>query len=255
MEWASFVVKNLVGRMLNPICAALLLSFIGTIIWVLRPDRRTGLILVVSGALLLLVMSLPMTGGLMVHSLELKAGMYADPAELSRAGVRWIVVLGGDLRGGDLSPADRVACTSLVRVMEGVRLWKELPKSKLVLSGGTISSRKMATGMGMALLAQEIGVPKDAIVVESQSWDTEDEARLLKPVSGERQIRAGHVCLPHEAIGFAFQAYGSRPDPRARRFPNERLPARFRGLDSLAGRSGHVSSGNSRSTSGPCGSR
>ena len=100
MEWASFVVKNLVGRMLNPICASLLLSFIGTIIWVLRPDRRTGLILVVSGALLLLVMSLPMTGGLMVHSLELKAGTYADPAELSRAGVRWIVVSRGGLAGG-----------------------------------------------------------------------------------------------------------------------------------------------------------
>ena len=73
--------------------------------------------------------------------------------------------------------------------MEGVRLWKELPKSQLVLSGGTISSRKMATGMGMELLAQEIGVPKDAIVVESQSWDTEDEARLLKPVLGKTNSR------------------------------------------------------------------
>ena len=213
MEWTLFVAKNLIERMLNPICGSLLLSLTGAIIWYLRPGRRIGLALVVSGALVLLVMSLPMTAGFMVHSLELKAGPYADPTELSRDGVRCIVVLGGDLRGGDLSPADRVAYTSLVRVMEGIRLWKGLPKSKLVLSGGSVCSRSMATGLGMALLAQEIGVPKNAIVVENQSWDTEDEARFLKPILGKDKFAlVTSACHMRRSV-LDFKRMGLNPIP------------------------------------------
>ncbi len=185
MEWPLFVAKNLIGSSLNPICISLLLSLAGATVWILRPTRRIGLILVLSGSLVLLAMSLPFTGDLLVRSLEHEAGPYADPGELSRHGVKCIVVLGGDLRGGELSPADRVACSSLVRVMEGIRLWKGMPHCKLVLSGGTYSERKMTTALGMALLARELDVPQEAIVLESRSWDTDDEARLLKPVLGQ----------------------------------------------------------------------
>ncbi|MGO9569877.1 MAG: YdcF family protein [Desulfomonilaceae bacterium] len=188
MEWPLFVAKSLIGSTLNPICISLLLCLTGATLWILRPRRHIGFVLVLSSSLLLLVMSLPLTGSLLLSSLELKAGEYAEPGELSRSGVKWIVVLGGDLRGGELSPADRVACSSLVRVMEGIRLWKGMPDSKLVLSGGTFSSRKMPTGLGMALLARELGVPQDAIVLESRSWDTDDEARLLKRVLGENRF-------------------------------------------------------------------
>ncbi len=188
MEWPLCVAKSLIAVTLNPVCISLLLCLTGATLWILRPRRRIGFVLVLSGSFVLLAMSLPLTGDLMVRSLELKAGGYADPEELSRSRVKWIVVLGGDLRQGDLTPADRVACSSLVRVMEGIRLWKSVPDSKLVLSGGTFSPRKMATGLGMALLARELGVPQDAIVLESRSWDTTDEARLLKPILGKNKF-------------------------------------------------------------------
>ncbi|MGB6067617.1 MAG: ElyC/SanA/YdcF family protein [Desulfomonilaceae bacterium] len=230
MDLASFMAKNLIGRMLNPICGSLLLSLIGMIFWRLRPDRRTGLILVLSGALLLLAMSLPMTGDLLVHSLELKAGAYADPAELSRDGVRWIVVLGGDLRGGDLSPADRVACSSLVRVMEGVRLWKGLPKSKLVLSGGSVFPPKMSTGLGMALLAQEIGVPKNAIVVENQSRDTEDEARFLKPILEKDRFALVTSAYHMRRSVLHFKRMGLDPIPAPADFLTKDFQEGFGGL-------------------------
>jgi len=188
MEWSLFVVKGVIGGMFSPVCVSLLLCGVGATLWALRPKRRVGFIMVLSGSMLLFAMSFPWTGAFFVRSLELKAGPYADPAELSRNGVKWIVVLGGDLRGGDLTPADRLANSSLVRVMEGIRLWRGIPGSKLVLSGGTYTSLKMPTGLGMALLAQELGVPQTAIVLETHSWDTEDEARLLKPVLGANQF-------------------------------------------------------------------
>jgi uncharacterized SAM-binding protein YcdF (DUF218 family) len=188
MEWPLFVVKNIIGSALNPICVSLLLSLAGAALWIMRPRRRIALILVLSGSLVLLVMSLPLTSDLLLRPLEHKAGQYADPRELSRNGIKHIVVLGGDLRGGKLTPADRVACSSLVRVMEGIRLWKGMPDSKLVLSGGTYSKRKIATGLGMALLARELGVPEEAIILEGRSWDTDDEARLLKPILGKNRF-------------------------------------------------------------------
>ena len=113
----------------------------GLYCWIRRPRSRTGPVLVILGGLWLLTMSCPLTGFVLLHSLEVQAGPYADPKELQRHNVRYVVVLGGDLRPGKLTPADRVACSSLVRLMEGVRLWKELPESKLVLSGGRYSKK------------------------------------------------------------------------------------------------------------------
>lgn len=213
MEWPLFVAKSIIGGALNPICISLLLCLTGAALWILRPRRHVGFILVLSGSLVLLVMSLPLTSDRLVRSLELKAGEYADPGELSRIDVKWIVVLGGDLRGGELSPADRVAYSSLVRVMEGIRLWKAMPGSKLVLSGGTYSPRKMTTGLGMALLARELGVPEIAIVLENQSWDTEDEARLLKLVLGKNRFALVTSAYHMRRSVLSFKRMGLDPIP------------------------------------------
>ena len=187
MEWPLFVAKSLIAVTLNPVCISLLFCLTGATLWILRPRRRIGFVLVLSGSFVLLAMSLPLTGDLMVRSLELKAGG-SDPEELSCSPCKWIVGLwrGPSARGFNT----RGSCSLqlLVRVMEGIRLWKSVPDSKLVLSGGTFSPRKMATGLGMALLARELGVPQDAIVLESRSLDTMDEARLLKPILGENKF-------------------------------------------------------------------
>ena len=38
----------------------------------------------------------------------------------------------------------------------------------------------MSAGQAMAAMAVQLGVPKQAIIMENASWDTEDEARLLR---------------------------------------------------------------------------
>ena len=184
MSWLLFVAKKVVSAFIYPLGASLLLWLVGIICWRRRPRSYAGPVLVTAGAVWLLVMSLPVTGFFLLHSLEAQAGQYADPIELSRNGVKYIVVLGGDLRAGKLTSTDRIAYSSLVRLMEAIRLWKELPGSRLVLSGGRVSEKMMTTAEGMALLAEELGVPRDAIVLEAESWDTEEEAKLLKPILG-----------------------------------------------------------------------
>lgn len=185
MSWILFLAKKILSVFLYPLGLSLSLWTVGMICWIRNRGSRASFVLMLCGGLILLAASSPLLSGKLVRSLELKAGPYADPGELQKKGVKFIVVLGGDLRAGDLTPADRAACSSLVRCMEGVRLLKRLPSAKLVLSGGTLSSQKMSSAQGMALVAQDLGVPREATILETESWDTADEAEFLKPVLGK----------------------------------------------------------------------
>jgi uncharacterized SAM-binding protein YcdF (DUF218 family) len=182
MDLLLFIAKKVVSTACYPLGTSLLFLFMGLVFWCVRPRSRTGVFFVLAGTAWLTVMSLPITGFMMLRSLERDAGHYANAAELRSKDVRFIVVMGGDRRLGDLTPVDRIACTSLVRVLEGIRIWKGLPEAKLVLSGGGYEEGVVTSAEGMATLATEMGVPRSAIIVESQSLDTGDEARILKPV-------------------------------------------------------------------------
>ncbi len=213
MSWVLFAAKKIVSAFFYPLGTSLLLWAVGIICWWRRPRSYAGPVLVTLGAAWLLLMSLPLSGFFLLHSLEVRAGQYADPIELSRNGVKYIVVLGGDLRGGNLTSADRIAYSSLVRLMEAIRLWKELPGSRLVLSGGSVSKKMMSTADGMALLAQELGVPRDAIILEAESWDTEEEARLLKPTLGADGFALVTAARHMPRSIMNFRAKGLNPVP------------------------------------------
>lgn len=228
MDWVLFLTKKVLSVLVYPLGTALFLWLAGVIRWLFRPRSRAGLLLVCCGALWLLVMSFPVTGFYLLHALEARAGPYADPAALRNKGVKFVVVLGGDLRGGDLTAADRVAYTSLVRLMEGVRLWKAIPGAKLVLSGGTYSSDVMNCAEAMAAMAGQLGVPAEAMILESGSWDTQDEARYLKPILGKDAFAmvttASHI--PRAVMTFAKA--GLRPIPAPADFETKRFVLDYR---------------------------
>lgn len=186
MNWPLFVAKKVLSGLLNPLNTTLLLLFVGVVLWRRRPQKRTGFILVLLAGCYLLVSSLSVTSYGLMSSVEALAGPPADPAELSRQGVEFIVVLGGGIRPGKVNPAGVASCDSLERLVEAVRLWRQIPRSKLVLSGGTYSRQVITTGEAMAQVAQELGVPRDAMILETDSWDTQDEAILLKPLLGPK---------------------------------------------------------------------
>ena len=99
--------------------------------------------------------------------------------------MRDIVVLSGATVDGEVTAADRLGPGTLKRLLEGVRLYKQMPTAKLVLSGGGFFN-EVEAGRAMAAMAQELGVPKQAIFLEKASWDTEDQAKLLKRELGGR---------------------------------------------------------------------
>jgi uncharacterized SAM-binding protein YcdF (DUF218 family) len=180
VESIAFLAKKLISRFfLFPVGLCFLLGLVGFLFWRRRPWAKTGPVLVLVSLLLFFLLSMPIFGGLLLIPLEREAGPYADPQVLKAKGVTHIVVLSGGVRQGPRVINDQLNGPGLSRLLEGIRLWKQLPGAKLFLTGGRVSGERSEAG-AMARLARELGVPAGAIVKEERSWDTEDQAMMLR---------------------------------------------------------------------------
>jgi uncharacterized SAM-binding protein YcdF (DUF218 family) len=167
MDVIAFATKKAFSALLCPVGMCLVLLFAALFFWRRTPKGRLSAWLVFLAASWLLITSLPITAFLVMRPLEHQAGPYADPEDLKRLGVQYILVLGG---GG---PADW-------RVVEGIRLWRHLPKTQLVLSGG-----READAAAMRGLPMEMGVWEGALITDTKAFDTQDEARVLGEIVGK----------------------------------------------------------------------
>ena len=180
VETIAFLAKKTLSVFVHPLGFSLLLIIVGMILWRTRRKLRLGIALVLTGTLILIILGSPITAYVLLNHLESKAGPYVDPKELRRQGVQHIIVLGGTVVMQKGTPSDRYG-ESILRVMEGVRLWRALPDSTLVLSAGSSPALK-SNPQAMADLPIELGVPKDAMIMETRAQDTEDEAKLFTKI-------------------------------------------------------------------------
>ncbi|MCB2227497.1 MAG: YdcF family protein [Desulfarculaceae bacterium] len=221
MAVVLFIAKKVIGRLLFPVGQVLLLWLAGALIWWRRPQRRLGPLLMLAGGLWLLVLSLPITGTLLLHQLELRNYRYANPAALRQQGAAAVVVLSGGFSEGSASRADRLSQATLKRLLEGVRLWRQMPGAKLVLTGGSFGG-EMSEGQAMGEMALALGVPPKAMIMETKSWDTEEQAQQLRSLLGRRPF-ALVTSASHMPRSLAlFRSYGMEPLP---------APADFRTRD------------------------
>jgi uncharacterized SAM-binding protein YcdF (DUF218 family) len=234
MDLILFIAKKVFSVFIYPLGFSLLLWFFGIFSWFKKRSKTAwGFILV--GGVLLAAASNPYVSGLLIKQLEDKAGAYADPASPDKIDVKYIVVLAGDERPGDLTASDRLAASTLVRMMEALRLRKGMPGAKLVLSGGTVDRRIMPSADAMNIFALEQGVPKESIILERDSLDTADEADLLKDVlAGSPFIlvtSASH--MPRSLM--IFRRLGLKPIPAPADFEVKELIFTFRSAFPKAG--------------------
>lgn len=211
MQAVCFFAKKIVSTVCYPLGLSLVLLFTGIILWRVQSRSRFGFALTFTGAVLLLVMSFPITGFVLSAALERQAGPYMDPAELTRRGVKFIVVLGAELVTTERTPADRLG-NSLFRVMEGVRLWKGTQGGVLVLSGGSMPCLRSQAD-AMAGLPLELGIHRDAMILETRAWDTEDEARILSRLVGQEPFALVTSALHIPRAMVHFQTLGLKPIP------------------------------------------
>ena len=191
----------------------LILLALGLIfLWFTR-RQRTGKVLATVCFILLAVLSYGGFSDNVLGPLEYQYPSVLKPQRVS--GVKWVVVMGS---GHDSDPqipiTSRIDESAAVRLLEGIRLQRLLPESKLVLSGGRIFD-PVPHAKIMADVAGAIGVDKQKMVLQARSRDTKDEVRLIREIVGEDQFilvtSASH--MPRSVA--MFKKLGMDPIPAA----------------------------------------
>lgn len=202
------------------LCAEFLL--LGLILLWFTKKQRTGKVLTSIGTVLLLLWGNAPAANRLLRPLESRyPPLMASPGStplstLPRAA--FIVVLGGGHTSDPYLPVtSRPNQVSAVRLAEAIRLYRQLPGSRMVLSGGRwldpVSEAEI-----MAQFVRAFGVSERDIVLETESRDTEEEARLIRPTVGSQPFilvtSAAH--MPRSVA--LFRKLGMNPIPAPTNF-------------------------------------
>ena len=187
-----FALKKLLSAALQPCSLLLAVMVLGLVLLFFTKRQRTAKILLTAGLALLALLSLGPVARALVRPLEAAYSPLLPQATQAVSTMpdgsptpRWVVVLGGGKSEDDsLAPVHKLAEPSLVRLAEGIRLQRLLPESQLVLSGGS-SGMTSSEAETLAAAGVSLGAPRDHMVLESQSWDTFDEVRMLRAMLGD----------------------------------------------------------------------
>lgn len=213
-----FILKKIISSFLMPLAFSILISLIGLFLLWFTKRQRTGKIFVSFGIFLLLLFSYNATSNQLLKPLESKYA--ADTIQLENrippenaGSIKFIVVLGGGHISDPVLPVtSQIGEETLVRLIEGIRLYRKHAGVKLVLSGGPVFD-PIPDAYIMADLAKELGVNEDDILIESKSKDTKDEANLIKPIVNDNRfiLVTSAVHMPRSMA--IFKKLGMNPVP------------------------------------------
>jgi uncharacterized SAM-binding protein YcdF (DUF218 family) len=168
-----------------PLCLILLLA--GLLLLWFTKRQKAGKILVSAGVFILIIATCGPASDVLLNELEEEYSPIAT-SELPGSSPRWIIVLGGGHTIDPRLPAtSQLAESSLARLVEGIRLQRLFPDSKLLLSGGPGEAAE-PVAQTMSRAAQALGVAASDIVLEDVSKNTAEEAALVAPMIGQERF-------------------------------------------------------------------
>jgi uncharacterized SAM-binding protein YcdF (DUF218 family) len=211
-----FVFKKIFSRLFSPVPLCIEVLLVGLLLlWFTRKQKAGRIVVTLAGALLFLFSSHFFSFMLLTPLESRYPALFTVPEARAPVGLRevkFIVVLGsGFSHEADRPIAIQLDESSIARLVEGVRMSKVLNGCKLVLSGGPGPDSVSSAAQTMAQLAQDLGVGRQDMILETQSRDTDDEARLLAPIVGEQPFilvtEASH--MPRAMT--LFRKHGTHP--------------------------------------------
>jgi uncharacterized SAM-binding protein YcdF (DUF218 family) len=234
------------GSLLFPLPVCLFLLFAGLYLLWRTSRHRAGRWLVTLGSLLLLLLSLgPVADALIApYERDMRAIHTANDLPNEWREVKHIVVLwGGYYPDPEVPISSRPSHASLARFVEGVRLHKMLPHTRLLVTLGDIEGGKERIA-DMRQLAEAFGLSEEACTFVAGPRNTSEEAvAVAERLKGERCLlvtSASH--LPRALHLFARNGIDAFPAPTQ----YEVLRAEYPLLDAMP------SSGNLRRSERAC---
>ncbi len=145
-----------------------------------------------SALLVLMIFTNPLVAQQLLGHLEAAASDAAQssPLEPEKHFSAIVVLSGGINAKGTLRPHDEISFSSLQRTICGVDLYHAGMATQLVFSGGdaTIIGSGPPESEPMAALAAKLGVPAHAILKETTSRNTYENAVMAKKLLGSRSV-------------------------------------------------------------------
>lgn len=217
-----FFLKKLISAVLMPMPLCLAAIAVGLALLWFTKRQRAGKIVATAGFGALLLLSYGVVADLLSVPLEndhqplLVAGSADGPDDARARQARWIVVLGGGHSyHPELPPNSQAGLAALARLVEGVRLKKQLPAAKLIVSGA-YGAPGPTHAKVLASIAEGMGVARADIVLEERTYDTHDEAMAVRNLVGGNTtviLVTSATHLPRAAALFRKQGLDPLPSP------------------------------------------
>jgi uncharacterized SAM-binding protein YcdF (DUF218 family) len=224
-----FVLKKIVTLLLMPLTVCLGVLGVGILLLWMRRRIGAAKILLTLGFLVLAALSFSAVADQFIKPLESWYPPLLDTSPLKD--VKWVVVLGGGHASSpELPPNAQVFNSSLSRLVEGIRIHRALPESKLILSGGAVFD-PVPEAVTMAAVARMLGVIPDDMVLESQSQDTGQQSQFVQRIVQDDRcvLVTSAIHMPRAML--VFEQKGLRPIPAPTEFGDwmrkETNPYRF----------------------------
>lgn len=211
MDHLLFLLKKILGDLLTPVPLTLLLLLLAIPSLLRRKNRWFGVLCVIAAVAILFVSSYaPLTN----HWLAALETRY--PAYQQRTVVpQYIAVLGSwHQTAEDLPLTSQLSSTAIVRLAEGIRIYRMNPGSRLIFTGyHGLSADPVAYPEKLRELAVALGVPDGDILTFVGPRDTAEEAQLIADLFGGSNLvivtSAAH--MPRSMM--LFRGAGLEPVP------------------------------------------
>lgn len=204
------IFRNYAIALTSPTAWIGILLIVGLILlWTRR--QRLAMWALTSGITLFIVFSFDPLTEVMLDAFENKYPAFSVSALKHETKVKYVVVLaGGYVPNTPEHPlSTELTKHTLTRLVEGIKILREIPGSMLVLTGKGWAKRSEADAMKE--LALRLGVDKDLIITEVESTNTFDHTIYLKPILKDDPfvLVTSAIHMPR-AMGL-FQKAGYRP--------------------------------------------
>jgi len=189
MAETLFLLKKIVSPLFQPLSIVSVLLVSGLMLLWMTRKKNLGKTLLTLGTILLLLASYGFLADWLAASLENRYPPLLKVEDIQKGkDIKWIVVLGGGaLPDPRLPLSSQLVPDSLSRLLEGVRLHRQLPGTRLIVSGGT-GFQDVPEGETLAKTAMLMGVSDNDMVRENKSLDTADQAKLISSIIGHNKF-------------------------------------------------------------------
>ncbi len=171
--------------LLNPVALLYLMLLAGSV-FLLINHKKTGKTIMGFAIVWFIIITTPFIPEYLINSLEGKYSQITEATISNIHGPTDIIVLGGGHSNNkDLSPNNQLSIAALCRLVEGIRIHRLIPGSRLVLSG--YGGR---TDLPQALVqyrtAVILGIDTASMVMQTTPSNTRMEAEVYSKTSGTK---------------------------------------------------------------------